>query len=274
MKIKRNLEKWIARFLVVVMIITCVPGFNYSKARAVEKNIETNQILSRDKDTSVSAASSFGKLLQEPMSNQAKKHEENNGYNVFSVEMSGKTAAVSMETVEDCTLVVGIYEEDGIKMLATGNKKVTKEEREVTLDIEIDTMPQYYLVRAFLIEDDTMNPLCSVYETPMYTKEMQDFLSKTTDDFEEERVLNLDEDKTNNFAVYGEDTKIIKGSDDNNCLKCTNEEKQSYVIEKADASAASLSKGDVFAYERENQEVVIVKVSSVSVEGSTVTING
>ena len=174
-----------------------------------EKGRDINKI--QNSVLSVSATNSIGKLLQEPVSEQREEQEDNNGYNVFSVEMQDKTAQVSMETVEDCTLVVGIYEEDGIKMLATGEREVTQEDREVTLDIEVDTMPHYYLLRAFLLETDTLNPLCSVYETPMYTKEMQDFLSKTTDDFEEDRVLNLDEDKTNNFAVYDEDTKIIRG---------------------------------------------------------------
>lgn len=237
-----------------------------------EKGRDINKI--QNSVLSVSATNSIGKLLQEPVSEQREEQEDNNGYNVFSVEMQDKTAQVSMETVEDCTLVVGIYEEDGIKMLATGEREVTQEDREVTLDIEVDTMPHYYLLRAFLLETDTLNPLCSVYETPMYTKEMQDFLSKTTDDFEEDRVLNLDEDKTNNFAVYDEDTKIIRGDDNSNHLKCTNEEKQEYIIENADTSALSLSKGDIFAYERENEEVVMVKVQSVSVTGSTVAING
>lgn len=47
-----------------------------------------------------------------------------------------------------------------------------------------------------------MNPLC-------IRRKCKEFLAKTTDDFDEEKVLNLDDDDTNNFAVYGDDTIII-----------------------------------------------------------------
>ncbi|MFR8247158.1 MAG: hypothetical protein ACLU9V_04380 [Roseburia sp.] len=61
-------------------------------------------------------------------------------------------------------------------------------------------------MRGYLIETETLRPICTVYESSMYTQEMQEFLAKTTDDFDEEKVLNLDDDDTNNFAVYGDDT--------------------------------------------------------------------
>lgn len=122
MKIGRNCKKWMARVLVVVIMVTCLPEFGYSKAEAAKNEYRKKQISTQDKITSVSATNSFGKLLQDPVSEQAEEQEENNGYNVFSVEIQDKTAHVSMETVEDCILIVGIYEEDGIKMLATGKK--------------------------------------------------------------------------------------------------------------------------------------------------------
>lgn len=70
----------------------------------------------------------------------------------------------------------------------------------------------YYYVKAFLIESDSFKPLCTSYESPNYTREMQEFFKKTVDDFSEKEVLNLDEDKANNFAVYRDETKIIAHS--------------------------------------------------------------
>ncbi len=72
---------------------------------------------------------------------------------------------------------------------------VEKTAKDAVVTLETQEMPQYFLVKAFLV-DETMAPLCSVYQSELYTKEMQEFLTKTTDDFEQNNVLNLDEDKT------------------------------------------------------------------------------
>lgn len=268
---KRSTQIWsviLSIALVLSGITVPVKDANASSRKAESENPKI------ESDVSISATNSFGRLFQDSLNKKTAEQEENNGYNVYSVEVQEKTATVSMETLEECTLVVGIYEEDGIKMLATGEKEVTQEDREVTLDIDIDTMPEYFLVRAFLVESESLHPLCTVYESPMYTQEMQEFMSKTTEDFEEDRVLNLDEDITNNFAVYEEDTKVIEETDSDYVVSCTDETTQTYVIENADESITSLQQGEIFVYEQENKEVLIVKIASITVDGTTVTITG
>ena len=225
-------------------------------------------------DLSVEGTDSVGELLAEELVNVASQQEENNGCNVFTIDVSEDTATVYFETTQDATLVVAVYDENGSQMLAYGKKEVTQDETIAVVDIDSGSMPQYFLVRGYLIETETLRPICTGYESSMYTQEMQEFLSKTTDDFDEEKVLNLDEDTTNNFAVYSDDTIIIPESAQNNQVVSVDDTNRVYVIENADDTVTSLQEGDIFSHEYGDGDVLIVKVASIQIDGTTVTITG
>ena len=208
---KKRIVSMFTSMLLVFSMVSYVPNVN---AKADDITEERNgEITTGSGDVSIEGTNSFGNMLTSSLDEKMDEQEANNGYNVFSVEMADTTvAAVEFETLEDCTLVVGIYDEAGEAMLASGSTEVISGETDVYVDIETDSMPEYFYLRAFLVDTECFRPLCAAYESPNYTQEMQEFLQKTTDDFDQDRVLNLDEDKTNNFAVYSEDTKIIRSS--------------------------------------------------------------
>ena len=222
----------------------------------------------------VRGTDSFGSMFAQEFSGVAAEQAENNGCNVFSIDMSGNQASVSFETTQDATLVVAVYDENGNQMLASGKKNVTNTETETTVTINSGTIPQYYLVRGYLIETETLRPICTVYESSMYTQEMQEFLAKTTDDFDEEKVLNLDDDDTNNFAVYGDDTIIIPSETGKNIVVSADDSTNTYVIKNADTDMTSLEEGDIFSYEYADGQFIITKVASIDINGTTVTITG
>ena len=99
------------------------------KTNKEEKKQTENLQEQVENDISVQGTDSFGELFADAVGAEVESQEKNNGYNIFSVEMKDKTATVSFETLKDATLVVGIYEEDGIKMLASGKTAVKKESR-------------------------------------------------------------------------------------------------------------------------------------------------
>ena len=96
----------------------------------------------------------------------------------------------------------------------------------------------------------------------MYTESMQEFLSKTTADFDSDRVLNLDDDPDTNFAVFGEDTTLIHEDGETNVVVSADEAALTYVFENPDDDLLALEKGGVFAFEY-NSELVILKAVSV-----------
>ncbi|MGN0594766.1 MAG: RCC1 domain-containing protein [Hominimerdicola sp.] len=238
-----------------------------------ETNVVSQTSINSD-EMSVSATNSFGELMTNVIESKTDEQQENQGYNIFSIEMDGSTANVSFETMEDCTLVVGIFDEQGQKMICSGSKEVTKEETETTIEIETTSMPQYYYLKGFMIRNTDFTPLCTDYASPNYTKEMQEFFTKTTEDFDEDRVLNLDEDTTNNFAVFSDEVKVIEPVSGVNIVTSADIENDKYVIENVDDSITSLNVGDTFAYEYEEGNYLIVQIASINVDGTTVIITG
>lgn len=73
---------------------------------------------------SVKGTNGFGRLLADKLSQEAAEQLENNGCNIFSIEMDGQTANVAFETAEDATLIVGIYDEPGVHMLLSASADV------------------------------------------------------------------------------------------------------------------------------------------------------
>ena len=191
-------------------------------------------------DVSVTGTDSLGRLLGEAFSDKASEQIENSGYNIFSVEIEGNTAVVEFETLQDAILVVAVYEEDGIRLLGTGKSPVLADSESVNITIDVDLMPKYFYIRSFLILSDSLEPLCPMYESAKYTQEMQEFLAMTTDDFDKSLVMNLDEDKNNNFLIYKENVVRIDESDVVNVLVSADEEALQYVFDKIDDQISGL----------------------------------
>lgn len=227
-----------------------------------------------ENEISIDAENGFGAILASEFLEKVTEQQENSGYNIFAIEIDGNAAKVSFESLENATLVVGIYDEAGEQMIASGTTEVAPDETTAVVEIETESMPQYFCVRGFLVETITYRPLCTVYESPMYTKEMQDFLAKTTADFNADKVLNLDEDATNNFAVFRDGVVLIPENSGYNEVVTADEANNTYVIANADENITALQPGNIFSYHYGENDVLIVKVASINIDGTTATILG
>lgn len=265
-------------FRAAAMSLACAFGFMFMSdlgliAYADEFNDDPSYT-DWQNDISVTGNDPFGNMLADEFNSKSNEQEANAGYNVFSVEMQGNTAVVDYEAIQNSTLVVGIYDESGNQLITTGSAQVTADENQATVELDSSKIPQYFYIKAYLINTETMRPLCTVYECPTYTQEMQDFLSKTVLDFDTDRVLNLDTDISNNFAVFSEDAVISQETVSHNNVVSVDNDRNVYVIENADDIVKNLQSGDVYSQEYGNNEVLVVKVASVDVIDNTVTIYG
>ena len=252
-----------------------LPQTQTEEVTATEAQPAKGNVAVSNNELEVVGTNSFGRMFAESLEEKVCEQKDNQGYNVFSIEMTGREAYVELEAVEDCILLVAIYDEAGEQLIASGSLDIVAgDEAAITeIDIAEAEMPQYFYLRGYLIEKDTYRPLCTAYESPNYTQEMQEFFAKTTNDFEEDRVLNLDESADNNFAVYGEETIVVEENNTNNQFTSIDEEEMIYVVENADTTVTSLAVGDIFVYEAED-EIIIIKVAQVEVDGTTATIYG
>lgn len=265
-------------FRAAAMSLACAFGFMFMSdlgliAYADEFNDDPSYT-DWQNNISVTGSDPFGNMLADEFNSKSNEQEANAGYNVFSVEMQGNTAVVDFETLCDSTIVVGIYDDFGFQLITTGSAQVTADENQATVELDSSKIPQYFYIKAYLINTETMRPLCTVYECPTYTQEMQEFLSKTVNDFDNNLVLNLDDDITNNFAVFDEDTVFIKENNGINIVSSVDEENLIYVIDNADDTVKSLKNGDIFSQEYGNDSMLIVKVNSITIDSDRVTIYG
>ena len=246
-------------------------------AYAQTEQEQTGQAEVDTSNMSVSATNSFGKLLLNGM-------DEENGSNFSSenaitgISMNGSTAVVSYRTAEDADLVVGIYADDAEEeMIASGTVSVSKT-TDTTAKVSISgKLPEYYVIKGYLFDKTEHAPLCEPFRDVSKTKDIVDLGSATVDDFDADRVINLDDDNTTNFAVVKQDVTLLTSEDaaaGMNVITQQDDDGLNYTISNASAEIKNLQSGDILTYEYEPGAMLIVKVSTIQTSGDTVTIHG
>ena len=268
-------QQFLSKFLAITLVATIIFSvFTVSVSAVTNDENASAQNASIQNNLSVQGTSSVGAMLANEIEDKNEETKENNGCNVFSVAVSGNNAVISFETIVDATLLVAIYNENCDTLIATGTTEVKKGETERNVTLDTENMPQYFYVKGYLIDTVTNKPLCTAYSSPMYTKEMQEFLAKTTDDFDENKVLNFDNEDDNNFAVYNGDVKLVDDSGDKNKVTKSDDTTKTYVIENIDESISSLNEGDIFSYNYSDGDALVVKIANITIDGTTATITG
>lgn len=221
-----------------------------------------------ESEIEVKGSNSLGNMLAATL---LEEDEKNSGdCYVSGVDVKGNSAVVSYVSSVECDMVVAIYDEKTGQMTASGTERVLGD-GEGTASIGLQgNMPKYFKAAVYLLDAESHAPLCGAYITEEYTEEMQKLADMDTADFAQERVLNMDGDTQNNFAVYKEGTKVIDYQEDNG--QVSGDGKGTYTVQNAGKEFKSLKAGDTFSYTDKAGEALIVKVKHVDVRGGTVTI--
>lgn len=218
---------------------------------------------------SVNTDNDFSKIVMSTVQAQTDNEEL---YGITDITVDGSSAEVHLTSPDNCTLVVAIFDESG-KMLGCGVEPADAQKNDYTVSLSGIVFPEYYTVKGFLLYADN-SPVCSAYVGREHTRAFEAFMDLTVNDFDEEYVMNFDEDETNNFAVLREGTVMAKTSGTVNVLKSFEEATDTYVISNADSVVKGLKSGDVLFLKtgEANADYIIVKVKSLSVSGKEVTI--
>lgn len=232
--------------------------------------------LSVQRNISVETSGGLGSLLMDDV--QIAAQEETDAaaeeYGISEIEMEGTKANASVHAAGDCTIVVSVYAEGSSKPSAFGHASVWQGESSVSVQMETDSMPEFFVVKAYLVDTDSLRPLSKEYGSSMYTEAMQAFLKKTTDDFSESQTVNLDEDKTTNFVVVNDETVLIKeekdaGENSVNELVSYDETTNTYVFANVNETITGLQKDDIFVYQYNKSDILPIKVGEIQVENGT-----
>ena len=208
----KKFQRIMSMLLTLVLVVSMIPFQTFAQETQSHPQPAVDM-----GDMTVEGTNGFGALLSEDLLENEDESEESDevyedGYGIVDLIVEGSTATVEYYTLETAIVMVAIYDESGLQMLASGKTEIDPDADLATVTIEGE-MPEYFMAAAYLLDTYDYSPLCPMYDTPMYTQDMQELLASTVDDYDEELVLNLDDDKTTNFAVYSETTKIIEKID-------------------------------------------------------------
>ena len=267
----KKIKQFLVMLLVISLSITSL-GSTVFAAGDFSSETQDEQITDSSQNLNVEGTDSVGDMLASVISEENNNSEERkqSANNITGLEIEDDTAVVEFQTLTDAEVVVAVYDEQRVQMLASGNEMVSQDENMATVTISGD-MPQYFAATAYLLDADSHEPLCEAYNTELYTKDVQDLKNSTADDYDSDKVLQLDEDdKKTNFAVFNEETTVADEGADKNQLNDNGD--GTYTITNADSSFTDLKVGDTFSYNYEDGTVLLVKVADISVKGTTVTV--
>lgn len=262
---KRTVKRILAVLLTAVMLLSVAPMSVFAKENVTDGTAEG--VMS---DVNLKATNSVGELVTKALEKNGLDAESE--YGVTGLDFDGKTATVTGFAKENCALIVAIYDENSNRMLASGIGEFSENEQTASVEISTTQMPEYYIAHAFLL-DENGSALCDKFTSREHTHDFEEFYEKTVDDFDKDKVINLDENKESNFAVLTEGAETVDAQNGKNKLVSVDDEKGIYVFENIDSDISSLKAGDVFRYEQKNErDVLVIKVKSVSINGSTATV--
>ena len=255
----KYLKNFLVILLCVVITLTAPPLNGFAKNEQPELKQENIQVQS---------SNALGNEIGELMTEQ--QEAENSDFCISWMDLEGKVATVEMINRLACTVVVAVFEENG-KMVGSGKTEVEANVAYATVELDIATMPEYFVAKAFLL-DENMASLCDEYLCERYTKAFQEFLDLTIYDFEDQIVVQLDEEVDNNFVVAKEGTQEAEQNGDKNILVSADDEAGIYVFKNADKTITGVSVGENLFYDLGNDNYILVKVESNTTEGNLTTV--
>ncbi len=257
------MKKLFNRILSIIMVITITfVGLPIVSATDISENSSQNT-----SDVSLSNGTALDLIVS-----NLSEGTDSEDFSIVSLAMDENTAIINVKNIKACSAIVAIYNEDTMQMYASGLSKVPVEHEEILVGINIDEMPEYYVVKAFLVDSDYA-PLCKSFESLEYTKKYEDFLNCTPEDFDNDQVIIFDNEKNQaDFAVLV-DNAVVTNTLGNMTFKYDDKELK-YTFFDAVDEVKSLEKGDVYylKYGKKSNEFILIKVKSVSSSGSTVTV--
>ncbi|MBR3988665.1 MAG: hypothetical protein IKK10_05105, partial [Clostridia bacterium] len=259
------MKRIISVLLVLVLLVSAVP------ITVIATDTVNEPTVNDETDAQIAEDGGLGSLIANSLEEQESEDDADIENKILDVTMDGKVATVSLNNNVEVKVIVALYDEETKIMLGSGMAEFAEHADTGEVTINIGTMPEYYVVRAFLL-DLKNNPLHSSFESTDYTKSHQEFLATTINDFEDETILNFDESENNNFAVFNEGTIIVDETATTNKLVSSDTENLTYVFSDADATLSGLEAGDVFYYTALSEEVIVGKVVSLENDGTNITI--
>ena len=237
-----------------------------------DQKTESEDNLQNNANIDVEGTDSVGDILALAISEENEKSEERQKSvnSITGLDFSENNASVEYQTEEDAEIVVAVYDEQHSRMLASGNTDASKDGTVASVTITGD-MPQYFVATAFLLDKESHEALCDSFTTEMYTKDIQDLKNSTTDNYDQDKVVQLEEgNKDTNFAVFNDETKVVTEDSEKNQIKDNGD--GTYTITNMDDTLSDLKAGDTIACSYSDGTFLLIKAGSIQSDGTTIIV--
>ena len=250
----------------------------YAAAMAQQQTGKLSQSTTSDQ-LSMAATDSLSALLLAGMPD-ADPDAENSGsdaqnYRVIDAGVTGQTATVRYFAAGTADLVVGIYSTDSKQLLASGTIQVEQTEETMAEIPLTGTLPQYFVLKVFLLDTEEHSALSDTYVSTLFTEEMSDLKEAKASDFDPELVVNLDERDDTNFGVVKADVALLDNdtvAPDENVIT-QDADSYVYTVENPTEEFRNLQEGDTFVY-HSPEGLLVARVQDIQEEGGKLVITG
>ena len=255
-----------------VMLMSAVIPYS---AQAVTAQEEQSQTAQSTNDGEMKATSSIGatimNVMDEEQTQQSEQTEGDNSsqYNVNEIvyDESTNTALINSYQERECDLTIVMYNNEGTKKLESKTINASPDVHEYTVSFTY-TPPEYYLIKAYLT-DKLLQPLSPVCTYSEGTKEMQAIKNAKIDDFDADKVINLDDSTSNNFMVLDDNAVTAESDNKTNLLISQDIDKGVYTFGSIDDTIKSLKAGDSFCIQPDDNDVIAIVIADISIDGDT-----
>lgn len=250
----------------------------YAAAMAQQQTGNLSQSTTSDQ-LSMTATDSLSALLLAGMPD-ADPDAENGGsdaqnYRVIDAGVTGQTATVRYFAAGTADLVVGIYSTDSKQLLASGTIQVEQTEETMAEIPLTGTLPQYFVLKVFLLDTEEHSALSDTYVSTLFTEEISDLKEAKASDFDPDLVVNLDERDDTNFGVVKADVAVLDNdtvAPDENVIT-QDADSYVYTVENPTEEFRDLQAGDTFVY-HSPEGLLVARVQDIQEEGGKLVITG
>ena len=197
-------------------------------------------------------------------------------FQITSLEFDCETGVVQIASTQpsEAKIVVSFINDETSENILSFETNVEAGQL-INSEVKVDSskLPQYYLVKAQLF--DNMNrPVGKTYTLSRFTKEVQKIIATDITAFDNEQVINLDDDDTTNFIVLSNDTVKAESSEEQNVLVSADYNNNIFVFENADETITSLEKGESLFIQPDEENIIALNVEKIEKHGNAVTVSG
>lgn len=110
------------------------------------------------------------------------------------IDKAQAQAQITYVASVDCVALLAFYDDDGLSLITSVQKDLTKTEDQTTVTVSLPkSIPEHFLLKAFLLDPNTIAPLSREFVTSVYTAGIQEILNAKASDFDPALTVNLDD---------------------------------------------------------------------------------